>query len=430
MSSIEEALESLFEKSPLPQALLKIDGSYILANRKERVQRRMNQTVSSYNLFNFIPPTQVKCFRNVVANSIKTQSASEFEYFHAGHHHKIQISPQGNSQFTILEQNSSCCDFVSSKLVRLIEDVDRLECALIAANIGCWDYHPQEKRIIANKTWVEQKRYQDVQIRANHGTFSEVVNGLDKWRELVHPEDLENTLSLIEQHLRGDTEQYSAKFRIKCGDEKWRWIHDIGRVNEWDVDGNPVRMNGVHIDITKEKSLEEKVNELLNIDELTGVRNRRSFTADVARIREVSKREGDVLCFMLLDIDNFKHFNDSYGHIKGDRALELIGSEMRKHARRKNELCFRLGGEEFAIVFQSTSVTQGRQHALLIKSVIEALHIPHEQSLAESQYVTVSIGLVCDTGNHLSTDDLYHKADCHLYEAKNSGRNQLRFESI
>lgn len=135
-------------------------------------------------------------------------------------------------------------------------DIERLDLAMQGANIGIWDFNPSIGQIIGNKTWATQKALSPEDIFADDSLFSEIINGIEKWGELVHPDDLEKTTQLIQDHLDGKSELYHAEFRVKCGDGRWKWILDQGRVFERDEQGNVTRMNGIHVDVDKLKELQ------------------------------------------------------------------------------------------------------------------------------------------------------------------------------
>jgi len=321
-------------------------------------------------------------------------------------------------------------DIQEEERLRLLLDeaqatIKQLDNAINGANIGCWDYFPQEGKIVANKTWLTQKHYQDKDFRKDDALFSEVINGLDKWSEIVHPDDLEPTLAIIQAHLDGKTPTYDAEFRIICGDGKWRWIHDRGQVFERDELGNAIRMNGVHIDITEAKELQEQIERLLRIDSLTKVMNRRYFESHTDETIKECRRNNSFIAFLLLDIDNFKEFNDTYGHQEGDRSLRTLGKLINESLQREGDACFRLGGEEFAIIFQVNTKETAEKFAFSLKDSIENQKIPHRHNTA-SPYLTISIGLWCDNASEqVNVSEMYRLADSLLYKAKSNGRNRI-----
>lgn len=126
---------------------------------------------------------------------------------------------------------------------------------------------------------------------------------------------------------------------------------------------------------------------------------------------------------MMLDVDNFKLYNDTYGHAEGDTILIKISEILQSYTLRSGEFAFRLGGEEFGIVL--SNMTRAEYFALgeRICTSVENLHLPHSQNTAGA-YVTVSIGIaVYDYRSEITCEDLYKEADRQLYLAKENGRN-------
>ncbi len=282
----------------------------------------------------------------------------------------------------------------------------------------------EQNRILATEAWVTQKKYKDEDFRANKELFSEVIDGLAKWAEIVHPDDLEARATNMEKHLNGETEIYESQSRIKSGEGDWIWIRSIGKATEKDKEGKVIRMNGVHIDITRAREFEEEINKISTTDPLTGLLNRRKFES----LFDDSHREtaqDNVFSFLFLDVDCFKEFNDIYGHQAGDDVLLAISEVVKSSLRRTDDHCFRLGGEEFGIVFKSDDKQSAMAFAQLLKKNIESLFIPHKKNMA-SDYVTVSMGLV--TKQNYQSDDfnrIYKQADDLLYKSKKDGRNIL-----
>ena len=171
------------------------------------------------------------------------------------------------------------------------------------------------------------------------------------------------------------------------------------------------------------REAQNKLEELSKTDQLTGLANRRAF--DEALLSEFNRamRSKTPLALIMLDVDFFKKYNDSYGHLKGDNCLKNIANSIKDLCKRSLDLVTRYGGEEFAIILPHS------EHALELansmRESIEALLIPHESSDV-SQVVTISLGvaeIVPSPG--MNPDDLVGLADKALYQAKNGGRNQV-----
>ncbi|RYP43858.1 hypothetical protein DL770_011535 [Monosporascus sp. CRB-9-2] len=126
----------------------------------------------------------------------------------------------------------------------------------------------------------------------------------------------------------------------------------------------------------------------------------------------------------MIDVDNFKLYNDTYGHVAGDEALKRIGSTVEACLGRPGDLAARFGGEEFAVVLPGNSAEGLKQLAEKIRSAIEALQVPHMHS-STGGYVTVSIGGAVVTPMHdVPTTTLIEAADLALYQAKHEGKNR------
>lgn len=178
---------------------------------------------------------------------------------------------------------------------------------------------------------------------------------------------------------------------------------------------------------------DHKLVEILSItDSLTHLYNRRYFNEILPKEIKRALRQGTMLSVLMLDIDYFKRYNDTYGHQAGDDTLERVGAALQTHFKRGEDFVFRLGGEEFCAIYITQNIEDSRSIAQTLCERIEGLHIPHEANEA-SNFVTASIGVVVLDGTHpFSTDDdvLYQLADKALYQAKHNGRNQIILETL
>jgi diguanylate cyclase (GGDEF)-like protein len=160
-------------------------------------------------------------------------------------------------------------------------------------------------------------------------------------------------------------------------------------------------------------------------DGLTGVANRRRFDEVLETEYSRLRRSGAPLSLIFLDVDNFKAFNDTYGHIEGDECLKAIAATLQKLLLRASDFVARYGGEEFAVVLPETDHVGAVTLAENIRTQVAELLIPHSASLVES-YVTVSLGVVTlDCAKISSPADALSMADRQLYLAKAAGRNRI-----
>ncbi len=161
-------------------------------------------------------------------------------------------------------------------------------------------------------------------------------------------------------------------------------------------------------------------------DSLTGLYNRRYFEAHLQKLLQKTVEQKKSLCVLLMDIDHFKTFNDTYGHGIGDEVLKIFAQRV-KDSLRSFDLVARLGGEEFVVILPDVSVDMAHFIAERLRRTIG--EVPFEVNVPEKQVtVTTSIGgTLIDTEGH-RTEDVLERADKALYEAKEDGRNRTVFE--
>ena len=169
---------------------------------------------------------------------------------------------------------------------------------------------------------------------------------------------------------------------------------------------------------------------LILFDDLTQIPNRRYFNLYIHQEWLRSQRENRPLSLLLCDLDDFKFYNDYYGHQKGDLCLQQVAQVLSSSLQRPADLLFRYGGEEFAIVLPNTDLDGAQavaQH--LISSVLQS-KISHPASSVEA-YLTISLGVTTVIpGKGLRIEDLIKAADIALYQAKETGRNRYCTQEI
>lgn len=157
-------------------------------------------------------------------------------------------------------------------------------------------------------------------------------------------------------------------------------------------------------------------------DFLTGLSNRRQFDQEYRRIWDEASKNGSPLSILLIDIDCFKLYNDSMGHLAGDETLKRIGQVLLAYPGFKGGLVARIGGEEFVVVMEKPADDALAQAEQLV-SMVQHLSIPHPSSVVGPS-VTVSIGVATRDAKDVNASKLLSRADHALYHAKSSGRNQ------
>lgn len=187
----------------------------------------------------------------------------------------------------------------------------------------------------------------------------------------------------------------------------------------------------------REKELEKLTDQLQEVnayllaiartDGLTGLFNRRYFDEVLATEWKRCWRTGNSVALLMLDIDHFKLYNDTYGHQAGDHCLKQVSAAIRECARRAGDVTARYGGEEFAVILPETSESNAVIVSRNILEKVEKLAVPHSASKTSS-IVTISIGMATlSPSPENSITELIERADKALYLAKEEGRNCLRF---
>jgi len=162
-------------------------------------------------------------------------------------------------------------------------------------------------------------------------------------------------------------------------------------------------------------------------DPLTEIYNRRHFDTIFENFYSRALAEKKTLSFFMIDIDNFKKYNDNYGHQKGDKALQEVATLLQKQLHRTDDYLFRLGGEEFAILLYDTPEPFLKALSINIHKSLQDLNIKHEFN-ENFGHVSVSIGVsVALCKSDISKFMIYNSADEELYKSKKGGRKQTSF---
>ncbi|NOZ54108.1 MAG: diguanylate cyclase [Gammaproteobacteria bacterium] len=169
-----------------------------------------------------------------------------------------------------------------------------------------------------------------------------------------------------------------------------------------------------------------KLEKLARNDSLTGVYNRRHFNEVIEMELRRTRRTKDPLSLVLCDVDYFKNYNDSYGHVAGDNCLKQVASALAQGFKRASDLVARFGGEEFAVILPGTNSKRALCVANNLLQIVRELNIPHDSSPI-SKFVTLSIGVATiQSEERMDTKTLLELADKELYRAKKQGRNRVR----
>lgn len=249
-----------------------------------------------------------------------------------------------------------------------------------------------------NKTWLDFT-----------GRTLEQESG-DGWAVGVHPDDLERCVKTYLDNFQQRT-PFEMEYRLRRFDGEWRWINDRG-VPYFNPRGVFLGYIGSCIDVT-DKVEGHIYKEISQKDSLTGVLSRQYFMNQFQHSFEIAKTQGSDLTVAMMDIDKFKHINDTYGHLMGDSALKLFASVV-KDKIRENDLFGRYGGDEFIIAFRNTAVSTA---SMIIDRVNESLQRVVLKTDTGDIVLTMSVGL-CVLSGEASADEMILKADQMMYTEK------------
>ncbi|MFW5961532.1 MAG: diguanylate cyclase [bacterium] len=177
----------------------------------------------------------------------------------------------------------------------------------------------------------------------------------------------------------------------------------------------------------------QKLEKMALVDGLTGISNRRLFDKTLKKELKRARRENTTLSLIMIDIDNFKEYNDTYGHQQGDECLKKVASVLTDNTKRAADFAARYGGEEFAVILPDTAKDGALKIAEDIRKGIIDLKLEHKNSIT-SKYVTVSLGVSSIKVEAEINQDLINsfidQSDQALYQAKENGKNQTVYQSF
>ena len=297
---------------------------------------------------------------------------------------------------------------------------EQFELALISAELGVWAQTLQPE--------TSMRFEMDSRARAMLGLRAQDLERSKSWTQWVHPDDLPQATQEMNRHLAHQTLFFEAEFRAQHHDGRWLWFSSRGKVVQSSPSGEPVRVVGTLMDITARKGADEAIRQMAFQDALTGLPNRRLLVDRMQQALLTSARHKRCGALLFLDLDKFKHLNDTLGHEVGDQLLQQVAQRILKNVRAVDTVA-RIGGDEFVVLIADLS--QGRDDAKLHASkvglkILASLNEPYD--LGPHRHIsTPSIGATLFTGAELSPADVLRQADIAMYEAKAKGRNRLQF---
>jgi diguanylate cyclase (GGDEF)-like protein/PAS domain S-box-containing protein len=242
----------------------------------------------------------------------------------------------------------------------------------------------------------------------------------------INPEDLPGVEQTVAALRQGEVEETRITYRTRHREKSEIWVETTLRVTR-EVSGEIDGVVAISRDVTQQKDLEGRLEALAIEDGLTGLANRRRFDERLLEEWGRAYREKTSLSLLLIDVDQFKTYNDEYGHPAGDACLRSVARVLAAEAHRISDLAARYGGEEFALLLPNTDAAGCVRIGERIRRALAEAEIPHPLNLP-SRRVTVSLGgAICRPAHERSAGhaSLIDAADRALYAAKDGGRDRL-----
>lgn len=253
--------------------------------------------------------------------------------------------------------------------------------------------------------------------------------GVEDWAARIHEEDRERVVNFCVSQSQAGID-HEADYRALKPDGSYVWIRDVVHVVRNEA-GEVQALVGFMFDINARKHTEDRLLQLQRElealsyqDGLTGIANRRRFDSVIEAEWAQACSTGRPLSLILADIDDFKQYNDRYGHLQGDDCLRRVASVLRQAIGRSGDFVARYGGEEFVLVLPDTDAAAAAAIAEGCRASLQAESIAHEAASAGA-LLTLSLGI----GTALPvTERAWHgfvdRIDALLYEAKRQGRDR------
>ena len=260
------------------------------------------------------------------------------------------------------------------------------------------------------------------------------LHGTDSFAE-IHPQDQERVKQVFRETVQTGTGR-QIHYRLMIADGDIREMESLGSVIR-DGEGKVARVVVVSHDITVRKQMEEEVHQLAFYDPLTRLPNRRLLIDRLGQTMAANKRSGCYGAVMFLDLDNFKPLNDRYGHEAGDLLLIQAANRLSSCVREMDTVA-RFGGDEFVVVVSELDADKAESTAqaeIVAEKIRVALSEPYLLTITHDgkadamveHHCTASIGVTLFINQEPSQDDLLNWADAAMYQAKEAGRNSIRF---
>jgi len=243
-------------------------------------------------------------------------------------------------------------------------------------------------------------------------------------RDITPPEEHATATDYSERLRAGAIASYTREKRYVRKDGRTIWVN-VTQSAVIGPDGQPTHAITMIHDVTERKQAAERIDYLAQHDVVTGLPNRQLFGDRLALAMARTKRLGEMMAVLLLDLDRFKQVNDTLGHGVGDRVLQAVAARLQEQLREVDTIA-RLGGDEFAVILES--VTEASRALFVADKIVEAMAAPFLID-GEEIFITASIGVAVYPVDANSVEKLIEGAESAMYQAKCDGRNAAQVYS-
>lgn len=329
---------------------------------------------------------------------------SNFEDLNSANEESIALEEELRQQFDELEIHRNA----------LIVSEQRYELAVEGADCGIWDWDIKNDIHYVSPKWKTYLGYCE----------NELGNNFDTWANLLHPDEKESVISKVDNYILSKTGSYENVYRMLCKDGNYKWILSKGKAI-WNSEGKAIRLAGSFTDISEHKHIEDRLNLLAYYDTLTELPNRVLFEINIKELINEKNKSNTKFALIYMDIDNFKHINDTLGHMSGDLFLKYI-SDILKSQVKAPDFAARLSGDEFAIIIENIN----DKNDVINRIQILLKHLRKPWMLDNQEFfISFSIGVAIypEHGDTLSL--LLKNSDIAMYCVKKNMKDDYCFYS-
>ncbi len=340
--------------------------------------------------------------------------------------YEVKLNARGGIQRTVLQSmrvvefDGEPCWLFSAQDIsdrkrneeRVREREELLSLTVSAAALGLWDWDLRTGMVTGDGRWHAMRGGPEPE----HAPYP-----ARSWTAGMAAEDIERIHAEMARHAADTATPFDATWRIPQPQGGVRWVRNLGKIVSFDASGQPLRMLGVALDVTRQREQEEQLQRLAHFDALTGLPNRVQLAQRLQEGMQQARATGTQLGVAYLDLDGFKPVNDRFGHGAGDRLLVIVAARLTR-ALRPVDCVARLGGDEFVILLPG--VAERGDCERVLRQLMARISAPYTLE-TERVAITTSIGYTLYPEDDADADTLLRHADQAMYQAKQAGRNRF-----